>query len=479
MSGVFVGLDLGTSAVKAVALNSAGTVLGRQRRTYPTARPQPGAAEQDPADWWNATMSALTALARDVAPSTWEAIGLSAMLPTLVELDGRGAPIGSAITWEDGRAEPEAERLRSAVGADHLYRITGQQVDGRYLAPMYRRRVVEASATVTVAGAKDWLFAQFTGELLTDPSTATGFGIFDVAAGAWDPDLARAADLPAVPPVAASTTAIPMLPSVAEALGCRPGTPVVLGAADSVMGAYGLGADTPGAVAMIGGTSTAVLGMSDAPTVDPRQRYLVTPLAGPGYGLEMDVLSTGSAIAWLTTLLAFADAATLMEAAATVEVAGAPLFLPYLAPGEQGALWDPGLRGAVGGLHLGVGRGEVARGLITGIVLELRRCVTVLDEVIGRTCPIRVSGPSASNALMCRDLADAIGRPVISDVGEVDHSAVGAAMLAALACTQLRPTIGDGTSTVEPATTAASTWAELAARHDAALQSAQQNEAWR
>jgi sugar (pentulose or hexulose) kinase len=473
VSGVFIGLDLGTSAVKAVALTPDGTVCGRHRRSYPTARPQHGAAEQNPADWWDATMSALTALAGDVAPSTWEAIGLSAMLPTLVELDGRGAPLGTAITWEDGRAEPQAEQLQAAVGADRLYRVTGQRVDGRYLAPMYRRRTTDASETVTVAGAKDWLFAQLTGELLTDPSTATGFGIFDVSAGRWDPGLARAAGLPGVPPVAASDTALPMFSEVAATLGCRPGTPVVLGAADSVLGAYGLGVDAPGAIAMIGGTSTVVLAVSESPTVDPLQRYLVTPLAGPGYGLEMDVLSTGSAIGWLANLLAFSDSTAMMKAAAAVDVAKAPLFLPYLAPGEQGALWDPGLRGSLGGLHLGIGRDEIARGLITGIVLELRRCVMVLDEATGATSPIRVSGPSASDALMCRDLADATGRPVISHVREVDHSSIGAALLAALASTQTRPPVSAGTSMVEPSPAAASTWTELGERHDAAMRTAQ------
>jgi len=476
VSGVFIGLDLGTSAAKAVALRSDGSVRGRTRHTYPTSRPQPGAAEQNPADWWAATMAALSELASVVPAETWQGIGLSAMLPTLVELDRHGAAIGSAVTWEDARAEFEGAKLRERVGADRLYRITGQHVDGRYLAPMHRRRAAAGSETATVVGAKDWLFGQLTGELLTDPSTATGFGVYDLNAAGWDPDLVAAAGVPALPAVAPSDTALPLLPAVCSALGCRSGTPVVLGAADSVLGAYGLGVGSPGEVAVIGGTSTVVIAVSSTSVVDPRQRYLVTPLVDSRYGLEMDMLATGSAISWLADLLGFADSAALTTAAAAVGASEAPLFLPYLAPGEQGALWDPSLTGVLSGLHLGVRREQVARGLITGIVVELSRCVTILEEATGAGGPIRVSGPSASGALMRRDLADATGRPVLSDnSGEVDHSAIGAAAYAAVACTGLRPPVRDDIRTVDPNPSMAAMWAGLVQRHDDALRAAQKH----
>ena len=120
--------------------------MARASASYPTSRPQPGAAEQNPADWIAAVERACGLLAVDAPPDRWRAIGLSAMIPTLVTADAAGDPLGPAITWEDGRAEDQAARLRDAFGAngerpggEALYEITGQWLDGRYLLPMFLR----------------------------------------------------------------------------------------------------------------------------------------------------------------------------------------------------------------------------------------------------------------------------------------------------------------------------------------------------
>ena len=127
MSGpVFVGIDLGTSAMKGVAVAHDGTVEARARAPYVTHRRAGGCAEQDPADWFGALASVVSSLASHAEPSRWDAIGLSGMLPTLVLLDSAGQPIGPAITWEDRRAEGAGATLESAVGAARLYELTGQ-----------------------------------------------------------------------------------------------------------------------------------------------------------------------------------------------------------------------------------------------------------------------------------------------------------------------------------------------------------------
>ena len=134
---VVLGVDLGTSALKVVALSDEGAVLARAAREYPTHRPRARAAEQIPGDWCGACDGALERTRRR-SPASWAGLGLSAMLPTLVELDDDGQPLGPAITWEDARAEPEAEAFstRSEPG---LYGLTGQRLDGRYLLPMHAR----------------------------------------------------------------------------------------------------------------------------------------------------------------------------------------------------------------------------------------------------------------------------------------------------------------------------------------------------
>jgi len=446
---VHVGLDLGTSGLKGVALDASGTVHARGSAAYPTDRPAPGASEQAPQDWITAAEAVLGQLDGAAPARRWRGIGLSAMIPTLVTAGADGEPTGPAITWQDSRADAHGDELRELRGGDALYRATGQWVDGRYLLPMFLRvadqEPARAAATTRLLSAKDYLFSWLTGEIATDPSTASGFGCYRLESGAWDGDvLAAAASLPAspaafpsLPAVLPSLAASPLRDEVASRLGCHQ-IPVCLGAADSVLGALGLGVRQPGQVAYIAGTSNVIMGLSDRLVTDPDHRFLVTPMAEPGlWGLEMDLLATGGAISWLAGLLgnglAGGDSgeAAVVALAAGVDPADAPLVLPYLSPGEQGALWDPLLHGTFVGLQLGHGRPHLARGLVNGIVLESRRCLEVLDETGDFGSEIQVAGGSAAEPGFRADLADATGRRVnMPDDGDTDYSARGAALLA-------------------------------------------------
>jgi xylulokinase len=488
---VYAGLDLGTSGCKGVLVSADGRVRARAAARYPTHRPEPGAAEQNPRDWFTSFSWVTLELARAVPADHWQAIGLSAMLPTLVLTDGTGAaatpggagapsrhplePLGPAITWEDGRAEAEGTAFREALGADDLYRRTGQWVDGRYLIPMALRLAAREPERIGAArhllGAKDYLFGLLTGEPLTDPSTAAGFGCYDLAEDAWIAD-AIPAGLPRLPEIAPSTTARPLLPAAASALGLVAGIPVVLGGADSALGALGLGLTAPGQVAYIAGTSTVILACSDSLVLDDAHRYLVTPMAGlDGWGLEMDLLATGSSHAWLAGLLAGGDQAALAKLADAADPDAAPIFLPYLLPGEQGARWDPDLAGALSGLHLGHGPGDLARGLRNGIVAESRHCLEVLAAAAGRG-EILLAGGGALAPSLAADLADATGRAVRPpDPSLVDSSAVGAAIVAAAGAGGRVVAVRQDTerSRVAPDPARFAWWERQAARHEAAV----------
>jgi sugar (pentulose or hexulose) kinase len=447
---VYIGLDLGTSGLKAVALSASGAILARSGHPYPTHRPAPGAYEQDAGDWLRAVEQAAARLGELVPPQRWRAIGLSGMIPTLVTLGPGGQPNGPAVTWQDNRADDLGEEFRERCGGAELYRLTGQWVDGRYLLPMFARvDPARAAATAAIASAKDYLFRWLTGEFFTDPSTATGYGCYELARDRWNADIAATAGLPGhgrshgrghrrgprLPAVRPSGTSGTLRPEVAARLGC-PRIPVVLGAADSVLGALGLGVREPGQVAYIAGTSNVIVGISDRLVFDPGHRFLVTPLAVPGlWGLEMDLLATGSALAWLAGLLGGdLTPARLIELAAGTDPAQAPVLLPYLSPGEQGALWDPLLSGAIVGLDLGHGREHLARALVNGIVLESRRCLAVLEETCGFGGPVEVTGGSGADPAFRADLADATRRLVSAPRDDdTDHSARGAALIAALA----------------------------------------------
>ncbi|HEX5195564.1 MAG TPA: FGGY family carbohydrate kinase [Solirubrobacteraceae bacterium] len=480
---VWVGLDLGTSAVKAVALRGDGAVLARASTDYPTERPVPGASEQDPGSWRRACAEVVAQLRDAVRPSAWRGIGLSAMIPTLVVLDQGLEPLAPAVTWEDARAEREGERLRRAVGAEWLYERTGQWLDGRYLLPMYARLAAAepglAPRVRHLAGAKDLLFAWLTGELVTDPSTAAGFGAYDVRAGVWleEPlrslELELAAPLPLLPRVEPSTSTRPLIASAAATLGLPAGLPICLGAADSVLGALGLGADSVGDVAYIAGTSSVVLGIAARFIPDAHHRYLITPLADSGaYGLEMDLLATGSAVRWLARLLdGVDDEAQLIARGGALDPAAAPVFLPYLAPGEQGALWNAELHGTVLGLHLGHDAAHIARGLLNGIVLESRRCLEALSDAGLPAGRVRLSGWCAAAAGVRSDLADCCRRQVRAAPSDGrDCSAIGAARL-------LARTLGDTVATpaepdldVCPIEERSRVWDGLWERHERALE---------
>ena len=474
----YVGLDLGTSALKAVALDASGAVLARASVAYPTNRPAAGACEQDPADWRHALEQASAQLGLLVPPRRWRAIGLSGMMPTLVTVGRDGLACGPAVTWQDSRADDLGDELREGCGADGLYQLTGQWVDGRYLLPMFTRvgqaDPVRAAATEVIASAKDYLFAWLTGELATDPSTAAGYGCYELKTGRWNAGVRAAAGLdrpggPDLPAVLPSHAHRPLRAEVAARLGCGP-VPVVLGAADSVLGGLGLGVREAGQVAYIGGTSTVILGIRSRLVLDPAHRFLVTPLAEPGrWGVEMDLLATGSAIAWLGRLLGGLTAADLVDLAAGTDPAQAPVLLPYLSPGEQGALWDPLLRGAIVGLDLSHDREHLARALVNGIILESRRCLGVLDETGGFGHAVAVAGRSAGHPGFRTDLADATRRRVHLPAGDdAGDSARGAALIAALAVdgswpADAFPAAGPA---AEPDETRAKAWDELWAAHE-------------
>jgi xylulokinase len=269
-----------------------------------------------------------------------------------------------------------------------------------------------------------------------------------------------------------SVTCRPLRAAAVARHGCA-AIPVVLGAADSVLGALGLGVRQPGQVAYLAGTSTVILGITDRLVFDPDHRFLVTPLAEPGrWGVEMDLLATGGAITWLAGVLGDGlTAAGLVGLAAGTDPSRAPVLLPYLSPGEQGALWDPLLRGALVGLDLGHGREHLARALVNGIVLESRRCLAVLDQVGGFGRAVDVAGAGAGHPSFRSDLADATGWTVSMPRDDhAHHSARGAALIAVLAAEGGWP---DGMfpaarAAAEPDGARAAMWDRLWAAHEAA-----------
>lgn len=434
-SALFMGIDLGTSSMKVNVIDEDGSLIGGGRSEYPTYSDEPGMAEQSPTEWLRslhaAAREALTQ-AGEGASGNVQAVGLTGQLPTLVALS-QGREVGRAITWLDSRANDWALSRLTPELRREIYARTGMPIDGRYIAPMYAYHLAEAEKRVDrILSGKDYLYHVLTGEYRTDPSTAAGYGVYSLAGEAWDEELCGVWGvpqdlLPMIGPAASSPGRL--TGDAVVLLGLSDPVPVYVGAADSVASAYAMGAMTDDAAAVVSGTSTIVMGASRSLRLDSKMRYLVTPHAFPGwYGYEMDLLGSGISHKWLSTLFGW-EAGTLERLASEAEPgAQGLLFAPYLASGEQGALWNAQVRGVLHGLTFNTTQGDLARALLEGIQFEIHRCIEVLGHVedVRR---ILLGGPATEDGITSSLLADVTGKTVSSV--ESLSAALGAALLAA------------------------------------------------
>ena len=434
-----LGLDLGTSAVKVVALGSDDRVLGEGSMAFGTDSTLPHQAEQHPADWLRAAAGAMQVLAQGLnsgVGADWAgrvaSIGLTGQLPTLVCL-GEREPLGAAITWKDGRADAWASSRVDRARKTFMYAHTGMPIDGRYLAPMLQYHFTDRLAEVrTILSAKDYLLFALTGLRLTEPSTAAGYGIYDLQERGFSRELAEFWHMPRalLPPIqGANTLAGPLSETGAALLGLRAGIPVSTGAADSVCASFAMAGLDERVVSISFGSSAVVIGATSTARLDGAARYLVTPHVNEAwYGREMDLLATGTGYRWLSDLFGWKDGEIDRNAAQSAPGADGLFFPPYLAGGEQGALWNPRLRGAVFGLTLRHSRADIARSFLEGVFFEIKRCVEVLAE----TAPVEsvmISGNLIHCPTSTQMLADILQRPV-GAVPDKSPAAIGAALLA-------------------------------------------------
>ena len=186
-----LGIDLGTSAIKVLAVSREGRIVASARVPYETITTCHGQAEQDCEHWVKAlSRAAKTVHAKKGTNLRVEAVALTAQMPTLVVLRG-DSPIGPAITWQDRRADNwVSERLNVGLRRD-IYQRTGVVIDGRYLAPMFRVHHSRCTGAELILSAKDFLFRVLTGVAATDPSTASGYGVYNLTTGSWDENLCK------------------------------------------------------------------------------------------------------------------------------------------------------------------------------------------------------------------------------------------------------------------------------------------------
>lgn len=445
---LLLGIDLGTSSVKALVTDRHGRAVAVATEPYPVLHPQPGHAEQDPAVWWDALCRAVRTVAAQCNPAHIRAIGLSGQMHGTVLLDDTSALVGPAVIWQDQRSAAQVAEIEARVGRDRLPAIAGSPVATGFMAAtarwLQRHEPARWARVAHLLLPKDYIRLRLTDTWASDPSDGSGALLLDAQRRDWSPELLAALDLsPTLLPPIQPSAAIggKLTPAAATALGLPPGIPVAVGAADTACSALGAGAVAPGTLLLTLSTGGQLIQPVSTPAIDPQGRIhtfcsALTPAQGPGWYQMGATLTAGSALRWLRdNVCGFTgdDAYARMTALAAQVAPGADglLFLPYLA-GERTPHMDPHARGLFLGLTLRHGQAELVRAVMEGVTLACADAFAVLAELGAQPAHVILAGGGARSPLWQQMVADVFGLPV-RPLQTADQSAAGAALLAGAA----------------------------------------------
>ena len=477
---MFLGLDVGTSAVKALLVNEGDQVEAEGSAPLSVARPQPLWSEQDPEDWWRAAESAV-AQVRAAAPAELRAvraIGLSGQMHGATLLDSADRVLRPAILWNDGRSAAECEEL--ARLEPRLPEITGNLAFPGFTAPKIlwvRRHEPEiASRVARVLLPKDWLRLRLVGEAVSDMADASGTLWMDVGRRAWSEPMLAATGLDqrAMPRLVEGDSAAGVLRSeVADAWGLGKGVIVAGGAGDNAAGALGAGVARPGEALLSLGTSGVLLLAGDRFAPNPQSASHAFCHALPARWVQTAVLlSAASCLAWAARALGGIDPGVLAQEAEQSSGESGVLFLPYLS-GERTPHNDAHLQGAFVGMTHETSRGDLARAVLEGVAFAFADGKQALLAAGGTIDSLLVSGGGAQSRFWGRILASALEAPLRYPAAADKGPCLGVARLARMATTGesadqvcTAPALD---AIVEPEADLVDALAERRARHQQAL----------
>jgi xylulokinase len=410
-----VGLDVGTTGVKAIAITPEGTVVSSAEESYELMTPHQGWSEQDPEDWLRASETALARLGVDT-----QRVGYSGQMHGLVCLDECDRVLRPAILWNDQRTGAECAEIEDRIGLERLVSLTGNRALPGFTAPKLlwlRRHEPDVYGRIRrITLPKDYVRFRLTGEWAIDAADASGTLLFDVAHRRWSDDVLSALDVPRdwLPPVHESTE--------------------IAGAGDQQAAALGVGVIEPGIVSVVLGTSGVVLASLSSFAHDPRARVHAFCHALPETWEVMGVmLNAAGSLRWFRDALApgasFAELTA--EAGRWSPTVEGLTFLPYL-QGERTPHADPDARAAFTGLSLRHDRGALVRAVFEGVAYALRDSLELLRELGVEPEKGRASGGGARSRLWLEIVASVLGLPVELTAVE-EGSAYGAALLAGVA----------------------------------------------
>ena len=405
---MLIGLDVGTSGVKGVAIDEDGSVAAVAEEGYPFSTPQPGWAEQDPEDWVRASQRVLERLPEGP-------IGLAGQMHGLVVLGEHGEVLRPAILWNDQRTGAECAEIERRIGLERLLELTGNRALPGFTAPKLlwlQRHEPDVYVRIRhVLLPKDYVRFRLTGERTIDAADASGTLLFDVARRRWSEEVCDALEVP-----------LDWLPSAYESTE-------VATAGDQAAGALGVGVTAPGALSIVLGTSGVVFAVLPRYEVDPRLHVFCHAVPGTWHAMGV-MLSAAGSLAWLREVVGAEYGALEAEAARWEPGVEGLLFAPYLA-GERTPYADPDARGAFVGLSVRHSRGALARAVMEGVAFGLRDSLELLRHLGVEASTGRISGGGARSDLWVRVVASALRLP-IERMQLEEGAAYGAALLAGI-----------------------------------------------
>ena len=450
MEPLLLGIDVGTSSIKAVLIDERGNIHAVGQAEYPLHHIRPAWVEQDPEDWWNGTCKAIKE-ALSLVPHGADrvlAMAVSCQAPVLLALDRSGQHLRPAMIWMDRRAEAEAINLTKLLGADQIHRITGNRPDALYVAArMFWLKNHEPEIlkqTWKFVQVNSYINFRLTGKLTLDPSNAALFQLRDYQKNEWSETLCdicgvKPSQFPEVVPAHFIQGKVTEYAS--ETTGLNIGTPVVAGTVDSASAALEVGVVEPGIAAEMTGTSTVVILPNDKGLTEPA--FIAMPHALPGIHLLLGAMvASGGCLRWFrdqlgqtemqAASLGKADAFDLLtEQAAGVEPGSSGvIFLPYMM-GERSPLWHTNARGVFFGLSLATTKAAMVRSILEGTAFALRHNIEIAQSAGVEIREVRSVGGCSRSNLWNQIKADVLGIPLLLPRISVG-SPFGAAVLAGM-----------------------------------------------
>ncbi len=436
---MFLGIDIGTSSVKAVVVDDKDTVVEQASAPLDVSRPHAGWSEQNPADWWSATNAAVTALPAAHRKAV-KAVGLSGQMHGATLLDASDRPLRPAILWNDGRSEAQCAVLEKAEPRSRD--ITGNIAMPGFTAPklvwVREKEPQIFKSTRCVLLPKDYVRLLMTGEKASDCSDSAGTLWLDVAKRTWSPEMLAATglDVSHMPKLVEGSDATGTLRAdVAQSWGMER-VPVAGGGGDNAAGAAGIGVVKPGDAFLSLGTSGVLFLVT--PRFLPNAARAVHAFCHclPGVWHQMSVmLSAASCVDWAAKLTGSTDAADLLsKVAARGRLDGPEIFLPYLS-GERTPHNDPAARGVLFGLNHDSDAAAIGQAVLEGVAFAFADGLDALIEAGATIDKISVIGGGARSRWWGGVLAAALKRPLVYRDGSEVGPAAGAARLARLAKT--------------------------------------------